>query len=87
MKSMGETCAQPFLCGLGPRVAQTPGAMALATQTTSRPATRGISILARSIFKEMLDQGYDKQHVIGLSSELLELVSTEMRTGEFEPAE
>ena len=40
---------------------------------------RAVSILARSLFRQMRDQGYTPEQIIGLSSELIELVSTDLR--------
>ena len=52
------------------------------------PAERraGVSILARSIFRQMRLQGYTPNQIIGLSSELLQLVSHDIR-GDLDPAE
>jgi hypothetical protein len=40
---------------------------------------RALSILARSLFRQMRDQGYSPEQVIALSSELIELVSHDLR--------
>jgi len=40
---------------------------------------RAVSILARSLFRQMRDQGYAPEQIIALSSELIELVSTDLR--------
>ena len=40
---------------------------------------RALSILARSLFRQMREQGYTPEQIIGLSSELLELVSHDLR--------
>ncbi len=42
---------------------------------------RGVSILARSLFKEMRTQGYSPDQIVGLSSELIELVREDLRSG------
>lgn len=47
---------------------------------------RGVSILARSLFREMRAQGFSTEQIIGLSSELIQLVSQDLRQ-EPEPAE
>ena len=39
-----------------------------------------MSILARSLFRQMREQGYTPEQIIGLSSELIELVSADLRT-------
>jgi hypothetical protein len=54
--------------------------------TPKSPDARGLSILARSLFREMREQGYSPDQIIGLSSELLELVSADIRE-DLEPAE
>jgi len=41
---------------------------------------RGLSILARSLFRQMRDQGYSTEQIIGLSSELLDLVNNDLRS-------
>ena len=49
---------------------------------TSRNANtdeRGVSILARSLFKEMRTQGYSPDQIVSLSSELIELVREDLR--------
>ena len=56
----------------------------LAMQATLRninkpDSERGISILARSLVKEMKEQGYSPDQIITLSSELLHHVSSGMR--------
>jgi len=40
---------------------------------------RVVPILARTIFKQMRDQGYSKEQIIGLSSALLDLVSADLK--------
>lgn len=40
---------------------------------------RALNILARSLFRQMREQGYTPEQIIGLSSELLELVSHDLR--------
>ena len=51
-------------------------AMDFATDTHRNPATdeKGVSILARSLFRQMREQGYSTDQIIALSSELIELV-------------
>ncbi len=46
------------------------------TRDTNR---RALSILARSLFRQMREQGYSPEQIIGLSSELIELVSHDLR--------
>jgi hypothetical protein len=40
---------------------------------------RALSILARSLFRQMREQGYSPEQIVALSSELLELVSHDLR--------
>ncbi|MCB9566333.1 MAG: hypothetical protein H6710_03810 [Myxococcales bacterium] len=47
-------------------------------ETSAKP--RALSILARSLFRQMREQGYSAEQIIGLSSELLDLVSKDIRT-------
>lgn len=49
--------------------------------TPSTDSRRAVSILARSLFKQMREQGYTHEQLVGLSSELIELISQEMRQG------
>jgi hypothetical protein len=52
-----------------------------ATQTTSKDSTstKGVQILARSLFREMRQQGYTEEQIIGLSTELIQLVNEDMQ--------
>ena len=67
------------------------GMYAVPTTSSSKTvntSTRGLSILARSLFRQMREQGYSPAQIIGLSSELLDLVSSDLRqTGEDDAAE
>jgi hypothetical protein len=51
------------------------------TDVTPTPSTdaRGVSILARSLFRQMQEQGFTEDQIIGLSSELIHLVSEGMQ--------
>ena len=57
--------------------------MQLSNETSRDALTdeRGVSILARSLFKEMRTQGYTADQIVNLSSELIELVREDLRTG------
>ncbi|MBV1861072.1 MAG: hypothetical protein KUG77_21825 [Nannocystaceae bacterium] len=57
--------------------------MQLSNETSRSTLTdeRGVSILARSLFKEMRMQGYSPDQIVGLSSELIELVRDDLRSG------
>lgn len=43
--------------------------------------TKGVSILARSLFRDMREQGYSKEQIIGLSAQLIELVHDDLCRG------
>lgn len=57
--------------------------MQLSNETSRNAPTdeRGVSILARSLFKEMRTQGYSPDQIVSLSSELIELVREDLRAG------
>ena len=46
---------------------------------TQRPDGKALKILAKSIFKELKSQGYDPKQVIGLATELISLVTTDLQ--------
>ncbi len=46
-----------------------------------RPDGKAVSILARSLFRQMREQGYSTEQIIGLSSELIELVRDDLQRG------
>ena len=54
--------------------------MHIPTTDASTPTTdaKGVSILARSLFRQMREQGFTEEQIIGLSSELIQLVSEDM---------
>ena len=47
---------------------------------------RGVDILARSMFRQMREQGYSSDQIVRFSSELLDLVHTDIKE-DLEPAE
>ena len=47
---------------------------------TTHDQSRGIPILASSLFRELIAHGYSPSHVIRLTSELLELLTASMRS-------
>lgn len=53
----------------------------LAQETRRDPNTdgKGVTILARSLFRQMRAQGYSPEQIINLSSELIELVREDLR--------
>jgi hypothetical protein len=55
--------------------------MQTSNETTRNAQTdqKAVTILARSLFRQMQDQGYSPDQIIGLSSELLELVSDDLQ--------
>ncbi len=53
-------------------------------ESSAKP--RALSILARSLFRQMREQGYSSEQIVGLSSELLALVSSDLRANQGRPA-
>ena len=49
------------------------------TEPTSKPDPRTVPTLAKTLFRQMREQGLSSVQIIDLSSELIELVSTEMK--------
>ena len=57
-------------------------------RTPSTQDTRRVPVFARTLFRHLQDQGYTREQIIGVSTELLSLLSTEMKgKGELLPAE
>lgn len=54
---------------------------ATTTEALTSPSTdaKGVSILARSLFRQMREQGFSEEQIIGLSGELIQLVSEDMQ--------
>jgi hypothetical protein len=52
-----------------------------ATTLPRDPSTdvKGVNILARSLFRQMREQGYSAEQIISLSSELIELVRGDLQ--------
>lgn len=52
-------------------------------ETSRDPKTdvKGVNILARSLFRQMREQGYSPEQIIGLSSELIQLVREDLQKG------
>lgn len=49
---------------------------------------RRVPVFARTLFRHLQDQGYTREQIIGVSTELLSLLSTDMRAkDELLPAE
>jgi len=55
--------------------------MAAAIPNSDKHQSKGVSILARSLFRNMTQQGYSQDQIIGLSAELLDLVHEDLRRG------
>jgi hypothetical protein len=50
--------------------------------------TRRVPVFARTLFRHLQDQGYTREQIIGVSTELLGLVSTDLKAKtELLPAE
>jgi hypothetical protein len=47
-----------------------------------RPDNKSLKILAKSIFKEVKQQGYDSKQVVALATELIALVTSELQARE-----
>ena len=53
------------------------------TQTeATRDHGRAVKILAKSIYKELRQNGYTRSEIVAFSTELLGLVTTEIKTSE-----
>ena len=52
---------------------------ALDTQPAHGERAKALKILAKSIFRELRTNGYDPREIVALSTELLDLVTTEIR--------
>jgi hypothetical protein len=55
----------------------------------SRPAQlhdKSLKIMAKSIFKELKENGYDTRHIVSLSTELISLVTSDLRAENSVPA-
>ena len=46
----------------------------------SRERNKAVKILAQSIFRELRNNGYTPQQIVGISSELIGLITSEMRS-------
>lgn len=52
---------------------------ALDTQEPNHDARR-VPLFARTLFRHLQDQGYTREQIIGVSTELLSLLSTDLKT-------
>lgn len=48
---------------------------------------RRVPLFARTLFRHLQDQGYTREQIIGISSELLSLLSSDIRREDLLPAE
>jgi hypothetical protein len=63
-------------------------AMTALESTMQTQDTRRVPVFARTLFRHLQDQGYTREQIIGVSTELLSLLSTDLkREGEPLPAE
>lgn len=51
-------------------------------ERTSTATQRALRVLAKSVFKELKRSGYSGSEMVGFASELLDLVTTEMKSGD-----
>jgi hypothetical protein len=51
----------------------------LVTQALPNQHDRSLKILAKSLFRELKANGYDTRHIVSLSTELISLVTSELR--------
>lgn len=55
----------------------------IVTQALSGHAQdRSLKIIAKSLFKELKANGFDSRHIVSLSTELISLVTSELRSDE-----
>lgn len=57
-------------------------------QIASRPPAereKALRILAKSIFRELKSQGYENKQIIGLATELISLVTTDLASDSTDP--
>jgi hypothetical protein len=47
--------------------------------TVMAPDPKALKLIARSLFKEMKEHGYEGRHVISVSTELLALVTADLQ--------
>lgn len=51
-----------------------------ATTSRKQPNREAIRIIAKSLFRELIESGYDGPEIVTFSSELLSLVARDVRT-------
>jgi hypothetical protein len=52
----------------------------------ARTDSKGLGILARSLFRQMRAQGYSPEQIVGLSAELIQLVREDLASSVSAPA-
>ncbi len=55
------------------------------TSRDARTDTKGLGILARSLFRQMRAQGYSPEQIVGLSAELIQLVREDLASASASP--
>jgi broad-specificity NMP kinase len=56
--------------------------MLISSDNNTQLHDRSLKIIAKSIFRELKDNGYDHRQIVNLSTELLSLVTSELRDNE-----
>lgn len=56
--------------------------MTALNRTNPTQDTRRVPVFARTLFRHLQDQGYSREQIIGVSTELLSLLSTDMKAKE-----
>ena len=51
----------------------------LVSQVSPGQPDRSLKIIAKSLFKELKANGYDSRHIVSLSTELISLVTSDLR--------
>ena len=60
----------------------------LVAQASSTPSSdKALKIIARSLFKELKQNGYDSRQIVSLSTELISLVTSELQQEPPAPAQ
>ncbi|WP_157595316.1 hypothetical protein [Plesiocystis pacifica] len=59
-----------------------------ALERQNKQDTRRVPVFARTVFRHLQDQGYTREQIIGVSTEILNLLHDDLKTkGDFAPAE
>jgi hypothetical protein len=62
--------------------------LALSDPSSPRaPRDKAVRILARTLYRDLQTRGYEAREIVSLSTELLALVTAELRAGDEEQAE